>query len=109
MASYWIKFTVIFIVAAALLLTGFAIAWYPNYRRDILKLTLEQNSLTQAERDNLESSLSWWSNQGVLMYGTIADFVLLGDILVFVYAAFYILTSVWRESIKARAGEKSPK
>ena len=102
MASLWIKFTVIFIVGAALILTGFLLSWYPHYKCEILELDLSQSGLTQAEIDNLASSLSWWSNQGVYTYGSVANFVLIGGLLVFVYGIVYSLTSVWRESIKAK-------
>jgi hypothetical protein len=102
MASHWVKFTIIFVVAAALLFAGFFLAWYPSYKSEILKLNLSQNGLTQAERDNLQSSLSWWSNQGVYIYGSVANFILVGGFLVLAYAIVYSITSVWRESIKAK-------
>jgi hypothetical protein len=62
MVSHWVKFTAIFIVAAALLLAGFLLAWYPSYVSEIIELNLSQSGLTQAEIDNLESSLSWWNS-----------------------------------------------
>ena len=96
MASSWIKFTAIFVVAAAFLLTGFFLAWYPSYRIEILELSLGQSGLTQAEIDNLESSLSWWNTVGINMYGSIANLVILGGFLVLVYAIIYSLTSVYR-------------
>jgi hypothetical protein len=102
MTSHWIKFTAIFIVASALLFSGFLLAWYPSSRIETLEMYLDQSGLTQAEIDNLESSLSWWSNQGVYTYGSVANFVLLGGFLVLVYAIVYSITSVWRESIKAK-------
>jgi hypothetical protein len=102
MASPWIKFTVIFIVASALMVTGFSIAWYPHYRSEIIRLTLEQSSLTQAQRWEYEGSLSWWNNVGVFMFSSIGNSVLIGGLLVLLYAIVYIVTIVWRES-------KSPK
>ena len=103
MVSSWIKFTAIFIVAATLLLTGFLIAWYPSYRSEILELNLGQSDLTQAERDSLESSLSWWNTVGSSMYGSIANFVILGGFLVLVYAIIYSITSVYHaRSTKAK-------
>jgi hypothetical protein len=103
MASHWIKFTIIFVVTAALLLASFFLAWYPSYRSEILELTLGQTDLTQAERDNLESSLSWWSNQGVYTYGTVSNFILVAGLLVLAYGIVYSLTSVYRaRSAKAK-------
>jgi hypothetical protein len=108
MPSPWIKFTAIFIVASALMLTGFSLAWYPHYRSEILRLTLEQSSLTQAQRWELEGSLSWWNNTGNFMYGVIGNSVLIGGILVLVYAVVYILTSVWSESKSLKNMEVRP-
>lgn len=103
MASNWLNFTIIFIAAAALLLAGFLLAWYPSYVREILELNLGQSGLTQAEIDNLESSISWWSNQGAFTYGSVAIFVIIGGLLVLVYGIVYSLVSTWRESIRAKA------
>lgn len=103
MVSNWIKFTIIFVVAAALIFAGFFLAWYPSYKSEILRLNLSQSGLTQAERDNLQSSLSWWSNQGVYTYGSVANFILVGGLLVLAYGIVYSLTSTWRESIRNKA------
>ena len=103
MASHWTKFTIIFVVAAALLFASFFLAWYPSYESEILKLSLSQNGLTQTERDNLQSSLNWWSNQGVYTYGTVSNFILVAGLLVLAYGIVYSLTSTWRESIRNKA------
>jgi hypothetical protein len=103
MTFHSVKFTIIFVVAAALIFAGFVLAWYPNYKSEILELNLGQSGLTQAEIDNLESSLSWWSNQGVYTYGTVANFVFVGGLLILVYGVVYSLTSTWRESIRNKA------
>jgi hypothetical protein len=103
MASSWIKFTAIFVLAAALLLTGFFLAWYPSYKSETLKLNLSQSGLTQAERDSLESSLSWWNTAGSYTYGSIANLVILGGLAVLVLAIVYSLTSVYlARSAKAK-------
>lgn len=102
MTSHWIKFTAIFIVASALLFSGFLLAWYPSSRIETLEMYLDQSGLTQAEIDNLESSLSWWSTQGVYTYGSVANFVLVGGLLVLVYGIVYSLVSTWRESTRAK-------
>jgi hypothetical protein len=54
MASNWVKFTVIFIVAAVFLFAGFLLAWYPSYMSEIIELNLSQSDLTQAEIDNFK-------------------------------------------------------
>ena len=108
MASPWIKFTVIFIVALALMVTGFSIAWYPHYRSEIIRLTLEQSSLTQAQRWEYEGSLSWWNNVGVFMFSSIGNSVLIGGLLVLLYAIVYIVTIVWRESKSPKKVEMRP-
>jgi hypothetical protein len=46
--------------------------------------------------------LSWWSNQGVYVYGSVSNFVLAGGVLVLVYAIVYLTISTWRESIAAK-------
>ena len=103
MASHWIKFTVLFIVATALLLAGFFIAWYPSYKKEILEFALGQSGLTQVERDNLQGTLSWWSNQGEYTYASVANFILIGGFLFLAYSIVYSITSVWSESIRAKA------
>jgi type IV secretory pathway TraG/TraD family ATPase VirD4 len=108
MTSYWIKFTAIFIVAATLILTGFSIAWYPHYQSEILRLTLEQNSLTEAQRYDFEGGLNWWNNIGVYLYESIGNSVLIVGILVLLYAIIYLLTSIWRESKSIKNVEMRP-
>lgn len=102
MVSHWVKFTAIFIVASALLVTGFILSWYPSYVSEIKELELNQGGLTQAEIDNLESSLSWWNNQGVITYGSAANFVIISGLFALVYAIVYACLSTWRESTKAK-------
>jgi hypothetical protein len=102
MALHWVKFTVVFVIASALLLAGFFISWYPSSRIQSLETQLDQSGLTQAEIDNLESSLSWWRNQGVFTYGSVSNFVFAAGALALVYAIAYSLLSTWRESIKAK-------
>ena len=98
MASYWVKFTALFIVASALMLTGFSVAWYPHYQSEILRLTLEQDSLTQVQRWNFEGGLNWWNNIGIYLYSSIGNSILIAGILVLLYAILYLVISFWRES-----------
>jgi hypothetical protein len=102
MASHWVKFTVIFIIASGLILTAVFLSWYPSSRIESLETRLNQSGLTQAEIDWIESSLIWWRSQGVFTYGSASNFVLLGGILVLAYAISYILLSNWRASARAK-------
>ena len=108
MTSYWIKFTAIFIVATTLIITGLSLAWYPHYTSEIMRLTLEQNSLTEAYRYYLEGSLNWWNNIGIYLYESIGNSVLIAGILVLLYAIVYLLTSIWRESKSITNVEMQP-
>jgi hypothetical protein len=108
MASYWVKFTAIFVVASALMLTGFSVAWYPHYQSELLRLTLEQNSLTQVQRWDFEGGLNWWNNIGSYLYGSIGNSILMAGILVLLYAILYLVISVWRESKSPKKMEIQP-
>ena len=102
MPSNWVKFTLLFIIAAGLLLTGFLLAWYPHSVIESKETQLDQGGLTQSEIGNLQGSLSWWSAQGIFFYGSASNFVLASGILVLVYAIVYSVLSNWRESIRAK-------
>jgi hypothetical protein len=102
MASHWVSFTLIFILASGLLLTGFFLAWYPHSVIESLESRLDESDLSQPQRDWFQSSLIWWNNEGVFTYGSVSNFVILSGILVLVYAIVYSLISTWRESIRAK-------
>jgi hypothetical protein len=102
MVSHWVKFTVVFVIASGLLLTGFFLSWYPSSVIEGLKMELAQGGLTQLQTDWYQGSLSWWQNQGLFLYGSAANFVLAGGVLALVYAIVYVALSAWRESIRAK-------
>ena len=102
MPGNWVKFTLLFIMASALLLAGFLLAWYPHSVIESKETQLDQGGLTQSEIGNLQGSLSWWRAQGIFYYGSASNFVLASGILVLVYAIVYSMLSTWRESIKAK-------
>jgi hypothetical protein len=100
MPSHWVKFTLIFIVAAGLLLAGFLLAWYPHSVIESMEAQLNQGGLTQSEIDNLQGALPWWRSQGIFYYGSASNFVIASGILVLVYAIVYSVLFTWRESMK---------
>jgi hypothetical protein len=107
MASPWIKFSVIFAIASALLLAGFFIAWYPHSVIEGLEGILSQSDLTQPQRDWYQGSLLWWQNQGVFTYESVANFVILSGVIVLVYAIVYSIFSTWRPSNQAESIESN--
>lgn len=102
MPSRWVKFTLIFLIAYGLLITGFLLSWYPHSVIESKEARLDQGGLTQSEIDDLQGSLPWWRNQGIFYYGSASNFVLASGILVLVYAIVYSVLSTWRETIGAR-------
>jgi hypothetical protein len=107
MASQWIKFTIIFAIASALLVAGFFIAWYPHSVIEGLQTILGQSDLTQPQRDWYQGSLIWWQNQGVFTYESVANFVILSGVIVLVYAIVYSIFSTWRVSNQTEAIESN--
>ena len=102
MPPRWVKFTLIFLIAYGLLITGFLLSWYPHSVIESKETRLDQGGLTQSEIDDLQGSLPWWRNQGIFYYGSASNFVLASGILVLVYAIVYSVLSTWRETIGAR-------
>jgi hypothetical protein len=97
MPSFRVKLTFISVIALGLLLVGFFLAWYPYSVIENREAQLNQGGLTQAEIDYLESSLVWWRNQGIWLYGPAANIVKAAGILVLIYA-IYLILSICRES-----------
>lgn len=100
MPSRWVKFTLLFIVAAGLLLAGFFLAWYPHSVIESMEARIEQGGLTQSELDNLIGGLPWWRAQGIFYYGAAGNFVIAAGILVLVYVIVYFVLVTRREKIR---------
>jgi hypothetical protein len=102
MASHWVKFTFLFVIASGLLFAGFFLAWYPHSVIESMEARLNQGGLTQSEIDNLQGGLPWWRDQGIFYYGSASNFVLASGILVLVYTIVYSVLSTWRESVRTK-------
>jgi len=100
MPSRWVKFTLIFIAAAGLLLAGFFLSWYPHSVIEGMEARLNQGGLPQSEIDYLQGALPWWRAQGIFYYGLASNFVVASGILVLVYATVYSVLFAWRASMR---------
>ena len=96
MPSHRVNFTLLFVIACALLLAGFFLAWYPHSVIESMEAQLNQDGLTQAEIGHLEGGLLWWRDQGILLYGSASNFVKAAGILVFIYAVYVVLRYLLR-------------